>query len=199
MILRVDPRNPDPSSIARAAEALRRGELVVMPTETVYGLAADPRVPGAEAKIFAAKGRPEDKAIARLASHVDQIQSAGADISGAALKLAKRFWPGPLTLVLRTGNEWTGYRIPAHEVALELLRNMRTVLAVTSANRSGEPPAIDASEAARSLGSSVALVLDAGSSAGTVPSTVVRVDGSGAEILREGAIPRKIIEDVLGK
>jgi tRNA threonylcarbamoyl adenosine modification protein (Sua5/YciO/YrdC/YwlC family) len=109
--------------------------------------------------------------------------------------LANKFWPGPLTLVLDAGGEFVGFRVPAHEVALELLKKMGTVLCVTSANRSGEPPALNASDAARALGSSVALILDAGPAIGRVPSTVVKIKGAHVEILREGAIPKN---DILG-
>jgi len=189
-ILRVDPRRPDARALAEAVAALRRGELVVVPTETVYGLAADARAPGALDKIYEAKGRPKDKALAFFATDVDEIRKSGAAVSGAAERLARAFWPGPLTLVLPKNDGFEGFRVPDHEVALELLRKAGTVLAVTSANRSGLPPALNASDAAYALGSSVALVLDAGPSDGGVPSTVVKVTGDDVEILREGAISR---------
>jgi tRNA threonylcarbamoyl adenosine modification protein (Sua5/YciO/YrdC/YwlC family) len=196
-MLRVDPRQPDPDVVGAAVAALARGDLVILPTETVYGVAADPRAPGAVEKIFPAKGRSPDKAVTLLAADEDQVRRQGAEFPPAARALAARYWPGPLTLVLKAGREFVGFRVPAHAVALDVLRKAGSVLAVTSANRSGEPPARVAADAARALGSAVALSLDAGPSAGGVPSTVVRVDDARVDILREGAISsREILETV---
>ncbi len=197
-VRRLDPAHPDPEAIEQAVRALERGELVVVPTETVYGLAADPERAGALDRIYAAKGRPEDKPIPRLAADVRQVEREGAELEPAARRLAERFWPGPLTLVVPARSGPVGFRVPNHAVTRALLRRMGRVLAVTSANRSGERPARTAQEAAAALGDAVALVLDAGPSPGGVPSTVVSVAGGRVEILREGAIARAEIAKVAG-
>lgn len=197
-ILRIDPGRPDGDALGAAVAALGRGELVVLPTETVYGLAADPRVPGAVDRIYRAKGRAGDKPVTLLAADAEQVKRIGADLGGAGARLGARFWPGPLTMILRTGGAFTGFRVPDHEVARALLRRVGTALAVTSANRSGEPPARTAQAAAEALGAEVSVILDAGPSPGGVPSTVVRVDGEKVEILREGAIGNEEILRAVG-
>ncbi|MBI3987757.1 MAG: threonylcarbamoyl-AMP synthase [Lentisphaerae bacterium] len=185
-------------AVRQAVDVLRQGCLVVMPTDTVYGLAADPRVPGAEAALYAAKGRPEGKPVALLAGDSAQVEAMGAALEPAERELARRFWPGPLTLVLRmrTGRE-EGVRVPGHVLALALLKAVGAPLRVTSANVSGKPPALTAADAVRALGAAVGLGLDAGPAPGGVPSTVLRVRGKMATILREGAISAADIANVL--
>ncbi|TAN37918.1 MAG: threonylcarbamoyl-AMP synthase [Verrucomicrobia bacterium] len=196
-IRRIDVRRPDPALLAEAVAALRRGELVIVPTETVYGLAADDRNPAALEKLFAAKGRPQDKPIALLAAGVHELERHGVKLTPTARRLAEKFWPGPLTLVLDSPAGWLGFRIPAHPVMLALLRAWGGVLAVTSANRSGEPPATTAATALAALEPFVALALDAGPAAGGVPSTVVKVDDDRVDILREGAISVDAIHSIV--
>ena len=192
----VDAHRPDAAVLADAIAALRRGQLVIVPTETVYGLAADDRNPVALEKLFEAKGRPQDKPIALLAASVDELERHGAKLSPAARRLADKFWPGPLTLVLASPAGWLGFRIPDHPVMLALLRAWGGVLAVTSANRSGEPPAMTAAAALAALEPFVAFALDAGPSAGGVPSSVVKVGAQGIEMLRTGAISAEAIQRV---
>jgi L-threonylcarbamoyladenylate synthase len=187
-ILRVDPRQPEAGPLKAAVAALRRGQLVVVPTETVYGLAADPRVPGAVARLYAAKGRAAAKPVTLLAADVAWVARAVPRLAPAARALAGAFWPGPLTLVLRTAAGFEGFRVPDHPVARELLRRAGGLLAVTSANLSGAVPATTAAEALQALDQAVAIVLDAGPSPGGRPSTVVRVDGALVTVLRPGAI-----------
>ena len=176
-------------AVRAAAAALRRGGLVVLPTETVYGLAADPRVPGAEERLWAVKGRAPSKPIALLAAGAAEVDAFGVAWGERGRRLAARYWPGPLTLVMRVGAGWEGFRVPDHRVALLLLRAAGGVLRVTSANRSGEPDALSAGEAVRSIGPLVDVVIDAGAVRVGRPSTVVRVDGENLTVLREGAIP----------
>jgi L-threonylcarbamoyladenylate synthase len=197
-ILRLDPLRPDPGPVGEAAAALTRGGLVIVPTETVYGLAADPRFPGAGTAIYAAKGRPDHKPVTLFAADVEQVKARGAVLGPAGEKLARAFWPGPLTLVVKTPDGFTGFRVPDHAVPLALLRKVGSVLAVTSANRSGELPAVTAETAAAALGSKVEMILDAGPSPGGVPSTVVRVDGDEVQVLRDGAISEGEIRRVVG-
>lgn len=188
LLLRLDPNRPDPAALEQAVAVLKRGGLVVLPTETVYGLAADPRLDDARQRLYEAKGRVKDKPVAFFAADLAQIEQQGARVSERARRLARRFMPGPLTLVLPAGSGYEGFRIPDYPVALELVRRLGHVLAVTSANVSGAPPAQTAEEACRALGARVDLALDAGPSPGGVPSTVARVVDDQVEILRPGAI-----------
>lgn len=177
-------------AICEAVDALRCGKLVVLPTDTVYGVAADPRVPGAVQRLFDVKGRDSGKPVALLAAGVEEVARYGVTLSALARKLAERFWPGPLTLVVRAGEQWEGFRVPDHDVALALLRSVGGVLRVSSANRSGDPPALTARDAVRSLGRDVDVVLDAGQAPGGVASTVVKIDGEKMELIREGSLSR---------
>lgn len=183
-----DPRRPDPEAVAQAVRTLLNGELVVVPTETVYGVAADPRVPGAVERIYRAKQRPPGKEIAFLIDRDGWRSTPAIADHPAARRLAERFWPGPLTLVVAEGDAWTGYRVPAHEVTLAVLRGLGHRIAATSANRSGRPDPRTAQEAAAELGDQVALILDAGPAPGGVASTVVRVRQHDLEVLRPGAL-----------
>lgn len=171
---------------------------MIVPTETVYGLAADLRSDGAVERLYRAKGRSDGKPIARLAASVEQVRAQGAVLSAAAERLAAAFWPGPLTLVLGTPCGDAGFRVPDYRVTLDLLARMGTVLAATSANRSGEPDALTAEDAVRAVGGDAALVLDAGRSPGGVPSTVVRVDEDRVTILRPGAIAEESVRKTAG-
>jgi tRNA threonylcarbamoyl adenosine modification protein (Sua5/YciO/YrdC/YwlC family) len=186
---RVDPAHPDPGILAEAARHLRGGDLVVIPTDTVYGVAADPRVPGAIDKVFAAKQRPPEKDIPYLIAGIERMEAAGAEAGPVVRRLADRFWPGPLTLVVPVPGGRIGFRVPNHPVALALLNEVDTALAVSSANRSGEPPACSAEEAERALGEAVALVLDAGPTPGGAASSVVGIEGDTVRLLRQGALP----------
>jgi len=164
------------------------GHLVIMPTDTVYGVAADARVAGAEEKIYLAKGRERGKPVPLLASGIDEVERYGAEFDAIEEKLAEKFWPGPLTLVLGVGGRMEGFRVPDHDVSLDLLKAAGGILRVTSANLSGEPPALTAEAAVRALGDFVDVVLDAGKVRGGTPSTVAKVENGRVIVLREGAI-----------
>lgn len=183
-------------SVERALEALRAGGLVVLPTDTVYGVGCLPGAPGGIAALFAAKGRPRAKAIPVLGARRADL-AAVAVFDARADALAARFWPGPLTLVLPRapgfdhdlGGEdlaTVALRVPAHPLARALL-SASGPLAVTSANRSGEPPAATVEQARAALGGAVAVYLDGGPSTGE-PSTVARLTAGGVEVLRAGAL-----------
>lgn len=173
---------------------LRRGALVVLPTDTVYGVAADPGrpgapgTPGAEERLFRVKRRPDNKPIALLAADGRQVEDFRAELGVIGRALADRYWPGALTMVLKTGDVWEGFRVPDHPVTLAILKAMGGVLRVTSANMSGEAPALTATAAVAALGSAIELVVDAGPAPGGVPSTVVKIGRDRCDILREGAI-----------
>jgi L-threonylcarbamoyladenylate synthase len=198
---------PAPAEIDRAARLLLDGRLVGMPTETVYGLAADATNPAAVAAVFAAKGRP---AINPLIAHVPDMEAARrlAIFNPQADRLAAAFWPGGLTLVLpRTvdcpvdllacaGLTTIAVRVPDHPVAQALLRATGRPLAAPSANRSGRPSPTLAAHVQADLGDAIAMVLDAGPAQVGLESTVVRVDGSGVIVLRDGAVTRDALRGV---
>ena len=168
-----------------AAEVLNRGGVAVIPTDTVYGLAARPDCPSAVDRLYTIKVREIKKPIALLASDIGAIERFGYPLAGKARELAERHWPGALTLVV--GKE--GFRIPDHDRTRRLIAACGGVLRVTSANLSGRRPATDAPQALADVGLSADIVVDDGVSPGGVPSTVVRVKDDGSlEVLREGAI-----------
>jgi L-threonylcarbamoyladenylate synthase len=197
------------AGIRAAAEAFRRGALVGLPTETVYGLAADARSDQAVAAIFAAKGRPRFNP---LIVHLPSLAAAEkiAELSPPARRLAEAFWPGPLTLVLprrpasgisdlvTAGLDTIAIRVPAHPVARALLDATGMPLAAPSANRSGHVSPTTAAHVAADLGDAVAVILDAGPTGIGLESTVVGFDGERAVLLRPGGVPRAEIERVLG-
>lgn len=194
--------SPEPSgvvpataeNIRRAAEIVRAGGLAILPTETVYGVAARADSAGAMSRLHAAKGRDESKRVAYFAEGIAAIREAGIPVEEIAERLAAAFWPGPLTMVLRNrSGGWDGFRVPDHPVALAWVRELGVLPAVTSANRSGEPPARTAQEAWMALAPHVELALDAGPAAVGLASTVVRVRDGALEILREGPIGREAL------
>lgn len=192
------------ADLERAVLALRAGEAIVVPTDTLYGLAALPTVPGAVDRLFALKGRPADMPIAVLVSGVEQVDAL-ADVSGAARRLAEEFWPGPLTMVLprKEGvdlplgqpHATIGVRWPDHPV-IAALAEVVGPLATTSANRTGEPTPATAAAAASSLTGPVAVVLDGGECAGAA-STVVDLTGADLRVLREGGITEEDLRSAL--
>ena len=192
----VDPVRPDPEVIAAAVKVLQGGDLLILPTETVYGLAADSGQAGAVESIYRAKSRPGDKSVALLVAGYGLLRDHGIFPDSRAEKLAEKYWPGPLTLVLESPKGFLGFRVPDHPVALAVVRGMGGSVAASSANISGEPPALTADEADRSVGRVAAGILDTGPVSGGIPSTVVRVAGGRAEVLREGAIPASEIERI---
>jgi tRNA threonylcarbamoyl adenosine modification protein (Sua5/YciO/YrdC/YwlC family) len=179
----------DSAALDAAEAALRAGQPIVVPTDTVYGLAA---LPSSTEILVSLKGRPESMPIAVLVASLDQATSV-ASMSGAADRLARRFWPGPLTIVMdrRGGDGTVGVRWPDHDFIRALARRVGP-LAVTSANRHGEPTPATAREAAAALIGDVALVVDGGRCDG-LASTVVDATGSGIAILRAGPIAEELI------
>ena len=185
---------PRTASLADAVAALEAGFLVVFPTDTVYGVAADPRVEGARDKLYAAKRREPRKPIPILVSDAGVAGRLGAVFTPPARRLAARFWPGPVTMVLPVGDGFEGFRVPRHPVALALIKAAGGALYTTSANISGLPPAGSAAEALAALAPFVRVGLDGEPPPGGKESTVVKVDGNAVSILREGAVPGIEIE-----
>ena len=194
-------------AIADAAHALRRGDLVVLPTDTVYGVGADAFSPFAVRKLLEAKGRGRDVPVPVLVGSWRTVNGLVDDLPEEAKDLIAAFWPGALTLVMRQGNGLTwdlgdtrgtvAIRMPLHPVALELLAETGP-LAVSSANRHGEPPPVTAAEAEAQLGASVAVYLDGGAAEDRTPSTIVDLTGDAPRLLREGAVSRDQLAEVVG-
>jgi L-threonylcarbamoyladenylate synthase len=192
--------------IAEAEAALRRGELVVLPTDTVYGIAAEAFDPVAVDGLLKAKGRGRDMPPPVLVGTVRAAMALVMDLADTGKDLIDEFWPGGLTLVCRSSptlvwdlGETKGtvaVRMPLHHVALDLLKKTGP-LAVSSANVSGQPPATTADEAMAQLGDSVSVYLDGGPCAGDVPSTIVDLTGSVPRLLRRGVIPVERLQDVV--
>lgn len=198
----------------RAVALLQAGELVAFPTETVYGLGADASNSEAVAKIFAAKGRPEDHPLIVHLPGVDALEAWARDIPDAAHRLAAAFWPGPLTLILKRhprvpdavtgGQDTVGLRVPDHRLALALLRafdeangNTGSGIAAPSANRYGRISPTRAAHVREELGERVSLILDGGPCAVGIESTIVDCSGDAPRILRPGAISAEALAQVL--
>ncbi len=209
IVLAVDPLNPDIKSIRRAAEVIKEGGLVAFPTETVYGLGANALDAEAVRKIFVAKGRPLDNPIIVHIASVDQLDILTDRPEAATLRLAERFWPGPLTIVLRkssrvpevvtAGGDTVAIRMPDHRVAASLIRESGVPVAAPSANVSERPSGTTGVHVLEDLGGKIDLVLDAGMVRIGVESTVLDLSVEPPAILRPGAVGLEDLEAVLGK
>lgn len=199
---------PDEAAIAAGAKALAAGRLVAFPTETVYGLGANALDPDAVAAIFAAKGRPTDHPLICHVASADALAPLVAEVTPAARALAGAFWPGPLTLVMPRsravpdavtgGRDTVAARVPAHPVALALLRAFDGPVAAPSANRFGRPSPTSASDVADELGDAVAVILDGGPCEIGIESTVVDLTTTPPQVLRPGRISAEQVAQVLG-
>jgi L-threonylcarbamoyladenylate synthase len=193
-VIKIDPANPDKDIIAVAAKVIREGGLVVFPTETVYGIAANLLDEKAMERLHRVKARPEGKPFTVHISDLEMIRDMGCAITGAAEKLMAEFWPGPLTIILRSRKtEKIGFRMPAGKAALELIRASGVPVVAPSANLSGKPAPVTAEEAMADLEGKVDMVIDGGRTNIGVESTVIDLTVSPPEILREGAIKSKDI------
>ncbi len=185
------------AAVEAAVSALQGGELVVLPTDTVYGIAADAFSPGAVGALLEAKGRGRDMPVPVLVGSWSTIDGLADDVPERVRAVVEAFWPGGLTLVVRAAPSlaWdlgetrgtVALRMPLHPVTL----------AVSSANRSGLPPAADAAEAARQLGSAVSVYLDGGKSTGAEASTIVDLTGERPRLLRAGAVGEDALRELL--
>ena len=183
--------------VSAAVTALQSGQLVVLPTDTVYGIAADAFSPIAVNLLLAAKGRGRDMPVPVLVGSWRTLDGLVDELGPLARRMVEAFWPGPLTLVVRSAPSlaWdlgetrgtVAVRMPLHPIALEILTQTGP-LAVSSANRSGMPPAVEVAEAERQLGESVRVYLDGGPVGDPVPSTIVDLTGDHARVLRVGAL-----------
>ncbi len=199
---------PDEAAIAAGARALANGRLVAFPTETVYGLGAHALDSEAVAGIFAAKGRPTDHPLICHVASTDALAPLVAEVTPTAQELADAFWPGPLTLVMPRsdavpdavtgGRDTVAVRVPAHPVALALLRAFGGPVAAPSANRFGRPSPTSASDVADELEDAVAVILDGGPCEIGIESTVLDLTCDPPQVLRPGRISAEQVEQVLG-
>jgi tRNA threonylcarbamoyl adenosine modification protein (Sua5/YciO/YrdC/YwlC family) len=195
------------SAIEAASLAVQRGELIVLPTDTVYGVAADAFDPAAVSALLRAKGRGREMPPPVLVSAATTIDALAVRVPDYARTLVEKFWPGPLTIVChqQSSLQWdlgdtrgtVAVRMPDHELAREILERTGP-LAVSSANSTGSPAATDADEAERMLGESVAVLVDAGPSPGGQASTIIDVTGERGRVLRRGALSLEELNAVLG-
>jgi L-threonylcarbamoyladenylate synthase len=206
-VLRLTPDRPEPEAIAEAAACLRRGGLVAFPTETVYGLGVAALDAAAVRRLFAAKGRPADDPLIVHVAAADALAPLVADRPAIVDRLAARFWPGPLTLVLprsplvpdevTAGLDTVALRVPAHPVARALIDAAGIPVAAPSANLFSRPSPTRASHVLDDLDGRIDLVLDAGATPVGVESTVLDLSGGVPEILRPGAIPLEMLRELL--
>jgi L-threonylcarbamoyladenylate synthase len=197
-----------PQQVRKAAELLRNGELVAFPTETVYGLGANALEQAAVERIFEAKGRPKTSPLIVHVSSIPMARELATEWPPIAQELAERFWPGPLTLVVQkksiipdivtAGLPTVGLRMPAHPVALRLLREAQIPIAAPSANRFTQLSPTSAEHVRRGLGECVSYILDGGPCQVGIESTVLSVVEQPAVLLRPGGVSRSEIEEVIG-
>jgi L-threonylcarbamoyladenylate synthase len=194
----VDPGSPQRDAIQEAAKWILSGGVVALPTDTLYGLAADPFSPAAVARVFQVKGRAAERALPLIAADREQVSAQLGPLTATSARLAERFWPGPLTLLVVAPRELArevtggtgrvGVRVPANDVARAICRAAGRPLTATSANLSGEPATADPDRVERTLGDRIDLLIDTGPARGGAASTIVDVTGAEPALVRAGAI-----------
>ncbi len=208
-VTRVNSNNPEPSKIDAAAKILLKGGLVVFPTETVYGVGANALNPYAVKKIFLAKGRPADNPLIVHIGHTDDLQTLAKNVSRKAHRLAREFWPGPLTLVLEKsqrepeiatgGLDTIAIRIPSNKISLSVIRTAGIPIAAPSANVSGRPSPTRVSHVLEDLYGKVDLIMDGGRTLIGLESTVMDMTPNVPILLRPGGLPIERIKETIGK
>ena len=209
VIKKIDENCIDEKIMAEAGALLKEGSLVAFPTETVYGLGANALDEEAAAKIYAAKGRPSDNPLIVHIADMESLPLITAEIPEAAIKLAEKFWPGPLTMVLKKSEEvpygTTGgldtvaVRMPSHPIALEMIRHGGGYIAAPSANTSGRPSPTLASHVAEDMNGIIPMILDGGAVGIGIESTIVDLTEGVPTILRPGFITKEMLEEVVGE
>jgi L-threonylcarbamoyladenylate synthase len=194
----VDPEAPQRDAIEEAATWIRNGGVVAIPTDTLYGLAADPFSAGAIARVFAVKGRDAERALPLIAADAAQVATHLGRVPPAGQRLAERYWPGPLTLLVPApraivkdvhgGTGKVGVRVPRDAVACAICRAVGAPITATSANLSGAPATADPDEVERTLGRRIDLLIDTGRTPGGPPSTIVDAAVTPPALVRAGAI-----------
>jgi len=207
-LLEINPEQPQPEVIARAAAAIRRGEIIAIPSDALYTLVADPFNLRAVERVYEIKSRLRHKPLSLLIENVDQAEEFARPLPDDFHLLARRFWPGPLTMIVpaashlplkvtaNTGN--VALRVPAAEIPLAVVRAAKIPITATSANLSGSAECTSAEGVREQLQDRISLIVDGGPSPRTISSTIVhfRADGTW-QILRDGAIPAKDIVEAL--
>jgi len=206
-ILQIDPSRPQQEAIELAARLLLAGEVVAIPTDTVYGLASDALNGAAAEKVFALKGRPATMPLLILVNSMEMARACMTGSDNLLEQLAGRFWPGPLTIVVpaaahiprqvTAGSGTVGIRLPQSVVATALVGALNRPITASSANRSGQPECRSAEEVLAGISHGLPLILDGGRSSSVTASTVVKVVDGAAQVLREGAISEKAISAFL--
>lgn len=209
LMKKIDNNQIDKEILREAAELIRQGELVAFPTETVYGLGADALFPEASKKIYAAKGRPSDNPLIIHIADVDALEKIVEEVPEKARLLADKFWPGPLTMIMRksdavpyetTGGMYTvAVRMPDHPLALALIREGGGYIAAPSANTSGRPSPTLAEHVYQDLQGKIAMILDGGPVGIGLESTIVDLSEEVPMILRPGYITREMLSEVIGE
>ena len=194
----VDPGSPQRDAIQEAAKWILHGGVVALPTDTLYGLAADPFSAAAVSRIFAVKGRAAERALPLIAADAAQIEAHLGRLPALGQRLADKFWPGPLTLLVAAapalaadvtgGTGKVGVRVPAYPVARAICAEAGRPITATSANISGEPATADPDQVERALGDRLDLLIDAGMTPGGAASTIVDVTGADPVLVRAGAL-----------
>lgn len=193
-VLKVDPGSPDKKKILQGASLIKSGSLVAFPTETVYGIAANLLDKKAVNKLYRIKNRPKSKPFTVHISDLSGMKKLGCVLSKEARVLVKRFWPGPLTIVLKAKKgDSIGFRMPANKVAIKLIEMAHVPVIAPSANLSGNPAPKTAGEVLKDLDGRLDLIIDAGPTRVGVESTVVDMTKDMPVVLREGAIKSKEI------
>jgi tRNA threonylcarbamoyl adenosine modification protein (Sua5/YciO/YrdC/YwlC family) len=202
-VLKISPDSPESKVVDYAADFIRRGRVIGMPTDTFYALSADPFNLSSIEHVFRVKGRAENKALPILVNSIEQAVTLARDLPDSFLVLAHKFWPGALTLVVEathrlplkvTGNTGrVALRWPNSRIASALIEAVHGPITGTSANLSGFPSCTNASQIVKQLGERLPLILDSGDTGAILASTIVRVNGKEWTIIREGAIPESEI------
>lgn len=208
-IFKVDSDNIDNTVIGKAADIIKSGGLVAFPTETVYGLGGDGLNPSAAVKIYAAKGRPSDNPLILHISDLSQLSPLVSEIPENAKKLAREFWPGPLTMIFKKsdavpketsgGLNTVAVRFPENRIAQALIRAGGTPIAAPSANTSGRPSPTRASHVEFDLSGKIDMIIDGGACEFGLESTIVDVSGEVPCLLRPGSITLEMLREVLGR
>ena len=206
-VLKISANAPERSTVEYAASFIHRGQVVGVPTDTFYGLSADPFNLAAIGRVYEIKGRPESKALPILVSSIEQAVSLVRDVPDSFLTLAQKYWPGALTIVLEathriplkvTGNTGrVALRWANSKVACEIINAVGGPITGTSANLTGKPACTNAADLIIQLGDRLPLILDSGDTRAVVPSTIVRLEGDEWMIIREGAIAENDIQKTL--
>lgn len=197
--LTIDSGQPSEQTLRVAAAELSHGRVIAYPTDTLYGLAADPRNDTAVERIYRLKERSSVAPLPLIAADLDQVRACVKDLSPLSCQLAERFWPGPLTLIydagetlapaMLAGGQTVAVRVPAHPVAVGIARVFCHPITATSANLSGTSSLDEASAVARELRDGLSLILDGGATVGGLPSTIIDARGSKPVLLRAGILP----------